>query len=123
MTSFNVPIEIGDLTGSRFERVEAIVDTGSTFTAAPRELLERLGIRPVRRQRFRIASGEVIESDVGDALLRVQGVQGTSPVIFNEPGEPTLLGAVTLESLLLGVDPVAQRLFPIEGLRVSRFDA
>jgi len=44
------------------------------------------------------------------------------PVIFNEPGEPVLLGAVTLEVLLLGVDPAGQRLFPVEGLRVSCYD-
>ena len=122
MTTFQVPLQIGDLAGHRFEEVEAIVDPGSTFTAAPRELLERLGIRPARRQRFRIASGEVVESDVGDALVRLEGVQGTTPVIFNEPGEPILLGAVTLEAFLLGVDPVAQRLIPVEGLRVSRLD-
>jgi len=34
-----------------------------------------------------------------------------------------LLGAVTLEQMLLGVDPVAQRLVPVEGLRVSRSNA
>jgi predicted aspartyl protease len=122
MTTFQVPIQIGDTAGRRFEEVEAIVDTGSTFTAAPRELLERLGIRPTRRHRFRIASGEVVESDVGDAMVRLLGIQGPTPVIFNEPGEPVLLGAVTLEQFLLGVDPVAQRLIPVEGLRVSRFD-
>ena|SRR5438067_2050067 len=123
MTTFQVPLQIGDLAGRRFEEVEAIVDTGSTFTTAPRELLERLGIRPARRERFRIASGEVVENDVGDALVRLEGKQGSTPVVFNEPGEPILLGAVTLEAFLLGVDPVDQRLVPVEGLRVSRRDA
>lgn len=122
MTTFNVRLQIGDLAATRFEEVEAIVDTGSTFTAVPRDLLEHLGVRPTRRQRFRIASGEVIQSDVGDALVRLEGMQGATPVIFNEPGEPSLLGAVTLEALLLGVDPVAQRLVPVEGLRVSRLN-
>jgi aspartyl protease family protein len=121
MTTFQVLIQIGDAAGQRFEEVEAVVDTGSTFTAAPRALLERLGIRPTRRHRFRIASGDVAENDVGEAVIRVAGGQGTTPVIFAEPGEPVLLGAFTLEQLLLGVDPVAQGLIPVEGLRVSRF--
>jgi predicted aspartyl protease len=121
VATIEVSIQIGDPAGRRFEAVEAIVDTGSTFTAAPRELLERLGIRPTRRHRFRIASGEVIESDVGDAMVRLQGIQGPTPVIFCEHGEPVRLGAVTLEQFLLGVDPVAQRLIPVEGLRVGRF--
>lgn len=120
MTTFSVRLQIGNLAMTQFEEVEAVVDTGSTFAAAPRELLERLGIRPVRRQRFRIASGQVIENDVGDAVVRLEGLQGTTPVVFNEPGEPILVGAVTLEGLLLGVDPVAQRLVPVEGLRFSR---
>lgn len=121
MTTVSVLLQIGDLAGTRFEEVEAMVDTGSSFTSAPREVLERLGIRPSRRQRFRIANGDVVESDVGDAKVRVAGLEGVSPVIFNNPGEPILLGAVTLEALLLGVDPIGERLVPIEGLRISRF--
>jgi len=122
VTTFSVRLQIGNLSGTQFEEAEALVDTGSTFSAAPRELLERLGIRPARRQRFRIANGQVIENDVGDAMVRLEGLEGATPVIFNEPGEPVLVGAVTLDGLLLGVDPVAQRLVPVEGLRVSRFE-
>ncbi len=121
MTTFRVSIQIGDLAGSRFETLDAVVDTGATFTAVPRELLERLGVTPTRRERFRLANGDVTENDVGDARVRVAGKEGTTPVVFNQAGEPSLLGAVTLEALLLGVDPVAERLIPVEGLRVSRF--
>ena len=39
-----VSIGIGDPQGRRFEDVEAIVDTGSTFTAIPRTTLQRLGV-------------------------------------------------------------------------------
>jgi predicted aspartyl protease len=122
MSTFQVSIQIGDTARQRFETVDALVDTGATFSAAPRELLERLGIKPERRERFRIANGGVTENDVGEARVRLAGKEGSTPVIFNEPGEPALVGAVTLESLLLAVDPVAQRLIPVEGLRVSRYD-
>ena len=122
MTTFTVRLQIGNPAGTQFEEVETVVDTGSTFTSAPRALLERLGIQPARRQRFRIASGRVVEGDVGEALVRLEGLQATTPLIFNEPGEPVLLGAVTIEELLLGVDPVAQRLVPVEGLRFSRLN-
>ena len=99
-------LELADLHGTRWEGLEALVDTGSTFTAVPRAILEGLCVRPVRRQPFELATGQVVESDVGDALVRVQGQQVPTPVIFAEPGEQSLLGAVTLESLLLAVDPV-----------------
>ena len=46
MATFEIRMEIGDLAGRRFEEIQVTVDTGSTFTAAPRELLERLGIGP-----------------------------------------------------------------------------
>ncbi len=121
MSHFSVRFQIVSAGGTQIEDVEAVVDTGSTFTSAPRDMLERLGIRPARRQRFR-ADGRVAEKDVGEAVVRLEGMEVTTPVIFNEVGEPPLLGAVTLEQLLLGVDPVAQRLVPVEGLRVSRFD-
>ena len=75
MSTFTVRLQIGDLAATRFEEVEAIVDTGSTFTAVPRELLERLGIRPIRRQPFRLANGEVVQSDVGDARVRLEGIE------------------------------------------------
>jgi hypothetical protein len=35
---------------------------------------------------------------------------------FIAPEGPALLGVVALESLFLGVDPVAKRLIPVEGL-------
>jgi len=122
MTTFSVRLQLANPTARRFEEVEAVVDAGSTFTAAPRELLDRLDVRPARRQRFRLANGQVVENDVGEALVCLEGLEGTTPVIFGEPGEPVLLGAVTLEELLLGVDPVAQRLVPVEGLRISRLE-
>jgi predicted aspartyl protease len=122
VTTFSVPVQIGDLAATHFETIEAVVDRASTFTAVPGDILRRLGIQPARRQSFRLASGDVVESDVGDARVRVAGLEGVTPVIFNGPGEPNLLGAVTLEALVLGVDQVAQRLIPVEGLRVSRLD-
>jgi clan AA aspartic protease len=118
MSRFSVQLEIANLADRSFVPVEALVDTGSTFSAAPADLLQGLGIEPTRRQRFRIAIGEVIESDVGEALIRLNGDEGTTRIIFNRPGEAVLLGAVTLEEFLLGVDPVGRRLVPVEGLRM-----
>ena len=64
-----VTIGIGDQQGRQFEDLEVTVDTGSTFTAVPRALLQRLEV-------------------------------------------------VTLEDALLAVDPVGQRLVPVEAERL-----
>lgn len=52
MGSFRVQIEIGDPAGSRFDRLEALVDTGATYTWVPRDFLERLGIPPEEERPF-----------------------------------------------------------------------
>ena len=48
MGTVKVTIGVGDPQGRQFEDVEVVVDTGSTYTAVPRELLQRLGV-PVER--------------------------------------------------------------------------
>ena len=123
MATFSVHLEIGDVTATRFEAVDATIDTGSIFSTVPGDILDRLGVQRTRHERFEVASGDVVENDVGDAIIRVDGKQSASPVIFGKPGEPTLLGAVSLESLLLGVDPTHQRLIPILGIRDTRLPA
>jgi len=41
VTTFSVSVQLANPRGGPFVDVEAVVDTGSTFTAAARELLER----------------------------------------------------------------------------------
>jgi hypothetical protein len=36
-------------------------------------------------------------------------------VLLNEENTPALLGALALESLFVGIDPVGQKLVPVEG--------
>ncbi len=109
-------IEIGSPDGTRFETLEAMVDTGASYTVVPSDVLRTLGIRAHRRMGFRLADGTRIEKDVGSAIIRVLGQQETSMVVFGEPGGPVLLGAVALETFALAVDPLGQRLISVDGL-------
>ncbi len=120
MASFRVPIEIGPMDQSRFERMEALVDTGATYTVVPRDVLERLGIAPQLRRRFRIADGRLMELDMAVVMMKLEGQTLPTLCIFGEPGMDALLGVVTLEEFGLGVDPVNERLVPIE-LRLTGF--
>ena len=114
MGTFNVSIEVAASRDGPFETIEAMVDTGSTFTMAPTAILRRLGIEPTRRVRFTLADGSRIERDAGAAVIRIGDVAESSPVVFGADGVSPLLGAVTLETLLLSVDPVSQRLVPVD---------
>ena len=46
MGTFRVPIEIGDPQGDRFERVEALVDTGASYSVLPASVLRQLEVTP-----------------------------------------------------------------------------
>jgi predicted aspartyl protease len=97
----------------RREPVEFMVDSGAVYSFVPRPVLERLGVGPHSRERFRLADGSVIERDRGDALFFYGARRGAAPVIFAEPGDATLLGAVSLESLGFVLDAVRRDLLPL----------
>ena len=118
MGTVAVTIGIGDPQGQRFENIEAIVDTGSTFTAIPRTTLQRLGVPVARSAQSELADGSKAPVDIGKTMIRLEGLEFSTPVTFAEAGEPTLLGMVTLEEALLAVDPVARRLIPTNALRL-----
>lgn len=116
MGSFRVSIEIGDVQSQRFEAVDALVDTGTTYTLVSRSLLERLGVAPEERWPFTLADGRTREYDVGQVQVRLDGRMRYTVVIFGDDGIQCLLGVVTLEEFRLGVDPVNRRLIPVPGL-------
>ena len=117
MGTFTYPLEVISADGSRSEVVNALVDTGSTFTCLPASLLHEFGIVPYRRIRSELADGRVVEDDVGIVHVRVEGIETPTMAIFTDEGAPALLGAYTLEGALLVVDPVRQRLAPTHALR------
>ena len=117
MGTVKVTIGVGDPLGQQFLDLEVTVDTGSTFTAVPREMLERLGVPVVRSAQSELADGSSAPVDIGRTIIRLEGQEFPTPVIFAEEGEPSLLGVVTLEGALLAVDPVAKRLIPTNVLR------
>ena len=118
MGTFVVQLEIGDLRGEKFEDVEALVDTGATTTVIPGSILRRLGIviPSTKRETFEYANGQQVKLDMAEAKARVAGLETTTWVIFGEEGTTALLGAYTLEGVLLGVDPYGQKLIPMRGL-------
>ena len=117
MGQVTTKIEVGDPQGRNFQELEMEVDTGSTFTALPREMLEALGVPVNRTIPSRLADGTVQMVEVGETTIRLEGNQFTTTIIFAEAGEPNLLGVVTLEQALLAVDPVNNELISVVAKR------
>ena len=95
------------------ETVEFPIDSGAVYSVVPRAILERLGIAPVSEQTFRLASGQTIQRQTGGALFKYGDKAGVAAVIFGEESDSTLLGAHTLESLGLALDPIRRELVPL----------
>jgi predicted aspartyl protease len=96
----------------RHELPDVLVDTGSEYNWIPRRILEELGVRPDRTERFDTANGQVLERDVGSALISAGGRTIGCIVTFAEPGDMALLGAIGLESLNLKLDLARRELVP-----------
>jgi clan AA aspartic protease len=93
--------------------MELLVDTGAIYSVVPASILESLGITPFETEDFRLADGTHHSYEVGEAFFEFGGRRGTSKVVFAPEGVTPLLGAFTLESLGLMVNPVTRELLPM----------
>lgn len=116
MGTFSVSIQVGDLAGQRFLPVEALVDTGSSDTSIPRNVLAELGIEPVEERPYTLADERIVLYPVGQARILLDGRDLVVLVVFIPEGTMPLLGASTLETFSLGVDPKGKQLVPVPGL-------
>lgn len=92
------------------EPMELLIDSGAIYSVVPAPILERLGILPLSEQEFRLADGSRIVRRKGGAMFKYHDRVGVADVIFGEEGDSQLLGAFTLESLGLALDPLRREL-------------
>ena len=116
MGTFKKTITIAGTNGGQSRDIEATVDTGAFLTTAPASMLRELGIEPVDTRTFIVADGRRVRVDIGEARVTLDDRSVYTIVAFGEEDAPPLLGALTLEELILAVDPVGERLVPVEFL-------
>ena len=112
MGVFNCPIRFDSMDGQRSLEIEAMVDTGASYTIVPANLLRELGVSPIDKISLVLADGRVVEYDMGEAQATINGRSIPTLVVFGEDDARALLGAYTLEGLRLAVDPTHSRLVP-----------
>ncbi len=107
-------IEVGNPSKPEItEKLEFLIDSGAIYSVVPTAVLEKLGIKPLAEQEFRLANGTKIHRKKGVALFKYRGKIGGADVIFGEEGDSNLLGAFTLESLGYSLDPLKRELVPL----------
>lgn len=107
-------IEIGNPANPEVtEKIDFLIDSGAIYSVVPGSILEKLGIKPLAEQEFRLADGTKIVRKKGIALFKYGDRIGGADVVFGEEGDSLLLGAFTLEALGLVLDPLRRELKPL----------
>lgn len=117
--NFRVPIQVARRDSDRFAHLTALVDTGSTYTWVPRDVLKGLGVAPEHEWPFELADGREVRYGVAWIQIRLEGREDPTLVVFGPVGTEPILGAFTLEGFLLAADPVNERLISVRGLAKS----
>ena len=81
-----------------------LVDTSSLHSMFPESVLRGIDITPIRNVIWELADGSQVEYPVGLVNIFIGDVSWPCPVIFGPDGQ-YLLGATTLETFCLMVDP------------------
>ena len=89
--------------------IEALVDTGSELSWLPAQQMTAIGVEPRRKRTFVPATKEVVERDVGYAVLTAEGFETVDEVVFAKKNDLCLLGVRTLEGFGVTVDNVSHR--------------
>ena len=115
MGHFHVSVQVSHRAGGRFEPLNALVDTGATYTWIPRDVLEGLGIVPEDQWPFVLADGREVLYPVTWINIRMRDRVQPTIVVFGEPGSEPILGVVTLEEFRVAADPVNRQLVSVPG--------
>ena len=116
MGTLSKEIEVGTPDGSRYEAVSALVDTGASITALPSSMLGQLGVTVHDQLTFALADGRRIQRDIGQTWIRIDGRSVITLVVFGDEDIRPLLGAYSLQGLMLDVDTPNERLVRTEAL-------
>lgn len=105
--------EISELEVRRVE-AEALVDTGATYPALPRDLIEKLGLVFLREVEGEVAGGKTSLRIYGLAIVEVEDRIAGCPVIERPVGTTPVIGVVALEQMGFRIDPATGKL--VKGL-------
>jgi clan AA aspartic protease len=103
----------GEIAADQARRVdvaEALVDTGATGLSLPRQLIQQLGLLPIRTRRAVTTAGVREVPTFGAVKLTVLGRDCICDVSEVDDACPVLIGQVPLELMDLVVDPGRRQL-------------
>lgn len=100
----------------RRRRVRFLVDSGAVYSVLKQDDWRALKLVPERDLEFVLADGTALHRQVSECVFHLEGRRATSPVVLGESEDEALLGAVTLETLGLILNPLTRTLQPMRML-------
>jgi len=101
----------------RKAEVEALIDTGATFPALPREIITELALPSLGEHPAETAEGAGRVELAANAIIRIEDRIAQSPIMIRPKGTAPLIGVVALEQMGYKVDPITGKL--IKGLPLT----
>lgn len=93
-----------------------LVDTGAMDSMAPGSELRRIGMKPVGKRTYELASGQLVDFEYGHGELQFLDEVVPSKIIFGPDDSKPILGVIALESAGFIVDPISQTLKKLAAL-------
>ena len=97
-----------------------LVDTGAIHCLAPKDELQKAGIKPEGKAAYELADGQAVEFEYGFARISFLGNETIVKIIFGPEKVEPILGAVTLEDVGIGVDPVTRTLKKLPAISLKK---
>ena len=112
--TFRVDFTIRNRVTGEARSLNALVDTGASYTIIPAGILDELGIERDETELFSLADGSVQELAIGRAEMDLDDRTRDVYVVFGSSQEKILLGAMALEAFALAADAKNHRLIRAE---------
>lgn len=97
----------------RSAEIDAVVDTGAVMTLLPRDVVEKLGLRPLGTIPVRLADESTVSLPrAGSLSLMIGDRDMTTNCLVGPPGCEPLIGQIVMEELDLIPDPRRRTLGP-----------
>ena len=93
------------------------MDSGAVYSLVPGKILNEIDIEPYKEMSFSLADGTNIMRRINSVYFEFEGLGSPAPVVYGEEGDTVLLGATTLLSIGLVLNPYYKTLHPIRMIR------
>ena len=111
-----IAVKLRNLNSDRVISQNFLVDTGATDSMVQTSVLNSVGVVPIEKRTYELASGEQRDFEVGYAVMSFLNDTIQTRVIFGPDDVEPILGAIALELAGVVVDPANETLRKLPAL-------